>query len=248
MLLWAQCRILAEGWEMLGSDKGWWWGLWLPLERSWQQGCPVTGAWGAVTHGMVWQDSTHACGVLCVLSSCMDPQTGFGSFTAVLCLFLCFWQVVIHPRMKLKMMLSKLLYVHIFLFMLVQATVHKKAWQLRVKWKDSKPQLVLLALGLGGGGQVDWPLLHRHKDGTEGKGWFIGTRAPSLWLIHQINNAEGFFPRVLGLYWIMPKSSRSDSPALKLNKLDSDVFSPMSSCRRDKQKSTGFTSIIMAWR
>ena len=45
---------------------------------------------------------------------------------------------------------------------------------------------------------------------------------------------------------MMPKSSRYDSPALRLNKLVNDVFSLMSSCRRDKQKSTGFIYIIMA--
>ncbi|KAI6076454.1 hypothetical protein LUU34_00405400 [Aix galericulata] len=37
-----------------------------------------------------------------------------------------------------------------------------------------------------------------------------------------------------------------DSPALKPNKLVNDVFSPMSSCRRDKQKSIGFIYIITA--
>lgn len=45
---------------------------------------------------------------------------------------------------------------------------------------------------------------------------------------------------------MISKSSRYDSPALKPNKLVNDVFSPMSSCRRDKQKSIGFIYIIMA--
>lgn len=47
---------------------------------------------------------------------------------------------------------------------------------------------------------------------------------------------------------MMPKSFRYDSLALRLNKLVNDVFSPMSSCRRGKQKSIGFIYIIMAWR
>lgn len=45
---------------------------------------------------------------------------------------------------------------------------------------------------------------------------------------------------------MMPKSSRYDSPALKLNKLVNGVFSLTNSCRRDKQKSIGFIYIIMA--
>jgi len=48
------------------------------------------------------------------------------------------------------------------------------------------------------------------------------------------------------MYLMIPISPRYDSPALRLNRLVNDVFSPMSSCRRDKQKSTGFIYFIMA--
>jgi len=40
-----------------------------------------------------------------------------------------------------------------FLFIIVQATVHKKASQFTPKQKDRKPQLVLVTLGLRGGKQ-----------------------------------------------------------------------------------------------
>lgn len=45
---------------------------------------------------------------------------------------------------------------------------------------------------------------------------------------------------------MVAKSSRYGFPALRLSKLVKDVFSPTNSCRRDKQKSTGSISIIMA--
>lgn len=101
----------------------------LPLEKSWPESILSQEQCGAVIHGIAWQagiEPLHVEFSVCFLPA-RAPRLPLALSLQCHVYFCVFWQVVIHPRMKLKMMLSKLLYVHIFLFMLAQATVHKKA-------------------------------------------------------------------------------------------------------------------------
>lgn len=176
-------------------------------------------------------------------------QIGFGSSTAVVCSFCCiFWQVVIHPRMKLKMMLSKLLYVQ-FPFYCSSGHGSQESMTICTQIKEQETSASPGGSELGKG-KARWacPCCTSIKLALKARGdaFELGPLASVNYVPNK--KCRYFVSRVSGLYLMMPKSSRYGSPALRLNKLVNDVFSPMSSCRRDKQKSTGFIYIIMAWR
>lgn len=123
----------------------------------------------------------------------MGPQAGLGSFTAVLCLFLCFLAGGDSSQDEAEDDVKQITVCPHFPFYAGSGNCSWESLTIQSEMKGQQTSASPADPGLGGGGQVDSPLLHGHKDGTESKRWFIGARAPSLLLIHQINKADEVF-------------------------------------------------------
>lgn len=105
-----------------------------------------------------------------MFSSCAGPQTAFGSFTAVPCLFLCFLAGGDSSQDEAEDDVKQITVCPHFPFYAGSGNSSQESLTIQSEMKGQQSSASPADLGLGGGGQLDSPLLHRHKDGTESKG------------------------------------------------------------------------------